>query len=137
MDKVSNYISISYAILLFVGGLIGFLKAHSKPSLITGALSCLIVLVAWQLGSKKPKAGYLFIASTSLMLSMFFLIRFAETQAFMPGGLMLILSTITFAIAGRGYIVYRPEIIDEKEESGFADEEDPNQQKEQVSTKNA
>lgn len=112
MDKLSSFIVISYSVLLFVGGLIGFLKAHSQASLITGTISALIVVVAWQLSIKRPKGAHLFIASLSLILSMFFLRRFVISQNFMPGGLMLILSTITLVASSRGYMICRKAALD-------------------------
>ena len=117
MDKISSFISIAYAVLLFTGGLIGFITGHSAASLTTGTLSALIVIVAWQLSVKLPRAGYLFVASISLVLCMFFLQRFAVTHSFMPGGLMLVLSTITLVASTTGSITYTLKLKREKQEA--------------------
>lgn len=124
MDKLSGFIVISYSILLFIGGLIGFLTVRSVASLATGSLSCLIVLVAWQLSIKRPKAAHLFIASLSLILSMFFLKRFSVSQSFMPGGLMLILSTITLVASSRGYMICRKAALDAGKHEDHEEHED-------------
>jgi uncharacterized membrane protein (UPF0136 family) len=118
MPSLINFITITYAIMLFIGGLIGFFKAHSTASLLTGTISSVIVISAWQLCSKKPRAGYLFISAISLILFMFFLIRFTKSYAFMPGGLMLILSTITLLASTMGYFEVNkgPQTNEEDEE---------------------
>ncbi len=98
MSSLLNFMTIFYAIMLFVGGGIGYIKAHSKLSLITGSISCLFVLLALKIQEKNPKSGFLFLASISLVLSVFFLKRFLKAYAFMPGGLMFILSLLIFVV---------------------------------------
>jgi uncharacterized membrane protein (UPF0136 family) len=95
MDKFSKLISLIYGVMLIPGGVMGFLKAHSKMSLITGAVSGLIVLLSCKINSK---SSYLYVSAISLVLAGFFSYRFAHSHAFMPAGLMLILSTTTFCI---------------------------------------
>ena len=95
MDKFSNLISLIYGVMLILGGLMGFLKAHSKISLITGAISGLIILASCKM---KSKSSYLYVSAISLVLAGFFSYRFAHSHALMPAGLMLILSTTTFCV---------------------------------------
>ena len=95
MDKFSKLVSLIYGVMLILGGVMGFLKAHSKVSLITGAISGLIVLLSCKI---KSKSSYLYVSAVSLILAGFFSLRFAHSHAFMPAGLMLILSTTTFCI---------------------------------------
>lgn len=104
MDKLSNLTSNIYSFLLIIGGVMGFVKAHSKMSLLTGLVSGLAILLATKVGVNNPKAAYLFIASISLVLAMFFSMKFAATHALMPAGLMLILSTLTYVLVARGWI---------------------------------
>ena len=98
MDKMSNLASNVYGLLLGVGGIMGYVKAHSKWSLITGIMSWIVILVACNVGSKDAKSGYLFIATLCLILSNFFSLRFGETHAFMPAGFMLIASVLTYFV---------------------------------------
>jgi uncharacterized membrane protein (UPF0136 family) len=79
-----------YIVLLVIGGLIGFLKAKSKISLITSvafaivlsicALDILPIEVSWGILS---------------FLALFFLIRFLKNKKFMPGGMMTLLTFAT------------------------------------------
>lgn len=104
MNQISSAISNLYAILLVLGGIMGFIKAHSRMSLITGVISGILVFLACKIGEKKPKEGYLFVSAVSLVLSIFFASRFSHTHAFMPSGLMLILSVTTFAVVGLSWL---------------------------------
>lgn len=107
MNQVSSIISNIYSALLILGGIMGFVKAHSKMSLITGIVSGALVFLACKIGAKKPKEGYLFVAAISLVLAIFFSMRFASSHAFMPSGLMLILSTTTFAVVGLSFLKHK------------------------------
>ena len=104
MNQASYIISNIYAALLIIGGVMGFVKVHSKMSLLTGTISGILVFLACRFGVKKPKEGYLFVAAISLILAIFFSLRFTGTHAFMPAGLMLILSTTTFAVVGLSFL---------------------------------
>lgn len=107
MNQVSYIISNIYAALLVIGGVMGFVKAHSKISLMTGIVSGILVFLACKFGTQKPKEGYLFVAAISLVLAIFFSLRFTATHAFMPAGLMLILSTTTFAVVGLSFLKHK------------------------------
>ena len=104
MDKLSSFLCNIYALALFAGGIIGFIKAHSKYSLIMGIASSILIFLALKVGSNNYKAGYLFASSISLILATFFSVRFAATHSFMPAGLMLILSTLTYVSVARGWL---------------------------------
>jgi uncharacterized membrane protein (UPF0136 family) len=79
-----------YIVLLVLGGLMGFLKAKSKMSLITSvafgtvlafcALDRLRIEIAW---------GVL------AFLALFFVMRFMKGKKFMPNGMMSLLTIVT------------------------------------------
>lgn len=104
MNKTSTLTSIVYGSFLVFGGIMGFIGAHSKISLIAGILSGLLVLLSCKVGATNSKAGYLFIASISLVLAEFFLMRFTSSFQFMPAGLMLLLSTITYVVVAMDWL---------------------------------
>ena len=91
-----------YAVLVGGGGLFGYLKAKSLPSLMMGGISFLALLAAgYGLGMGKSWAEPLALAFAFVLL-VFFSIRYAKSspRAFMPGGLMAILSILTiFGVA--------------------------------------
>ncbi len=86
-----------YAMLVGAGGLFGYVKAKSLPSLIMGSLSFLVLLAAgYGLGMGKAWGLPLALA-LALVLLVFFSLRYFKSspRAFMPGGLMAILSLLT------------------------------------------
>ena len=92
-DKISIVLWI-YIVLLLAGGLMGFIKAGSKISLITSAaFAALLALCA--LNIIKP----FWIANIIVgALVLVFGMRFAKGKKFMPSGLMLALSTIMLLV---------------------------------------
>ena len=94
---IAAYIVTVYAVLVVVGGLIGYLKAKSLPSLIAGTLSFLALLAAAH-GMRTGEAwGMPLAIALALFLLVFFSLRYVKSspRAFMPGGLMAILSLFT------------------------------------------
>jgi uncharacterized membrane protein (UPF0136 family) len=77
-----------YIVLLLAGGLMGFLKAGSKISLITSAAFAL-PLALCALGIVSP----FYIADILIgILALVFVVRYAKGKKFMPSGLMVVLS---------------------------------------------
>jgi uncharacterized membrane protein (UPF0136 family) len=83
-----------YIILLVIGGLIGYLKAGSKVSLImsvgfAGALALCAAHVVF----------YPYVADILLVaLLIVFALRLTKTKKFMPGGLLLVLTIVALAL---------------------------------------
>mgnify|MGYP002777067552 CR=1 FL=1 len=102
MVAIASWCLLLYAVLLIVGGMLGYLKAQSKPSLISGLISGMALLLAWFITLQSYAAGMTFATVLAIALLIVFLIRFRKTKAFMPAGLMAILSLVfagIFAIA--------------------------------------
>src|SRR3954462_6834363 len=82
-----------YAILLAVGGIMGFVKARSRPSLIAGVVSAIAALVALGLSTMGNPLGRPLGLLLAVFLFVFFGYRFAlRGRVFMPSGLMAVVS---------------------------------------------
>ena len=86
-----------YILLLLVGGLIGFLKAGSKVSLITSAVSAAALIVTNIPGLLEP--GLARGAADVIMAALLvvFAIRLGKTKKFIPSGLMLVITALALA----------------------------------------
>ena len=89
-----------YAVLLAVGGAIGYLKAGSRPSLWAGLGSALASLVALLISVQNARWGMGLAALIALLLAGFFGYRFlVKTRKFMPAGLLAVLSVVMLVLA--------------------------------------
>jgi uncharacterized membrane protein (UPF0136 family) len=84
-----------YAALIIVGGIFGFVKAKSPPSLIMGGIGGLALIAAGYALGHGLAWGLPLALVLSAALLVFFSLRYSRTRAFMPGGLMAILSLLT------------------------------------------
>lgn len=87
-----------FGVLVLGGGTAGYLKANSLISLGSGCvIGILAFIFSYGISQNYPKALY-----SALILvfatGVFFAYRWYTTGSFMPGGLMCIVSLITFAI---------------------------------------
>jgi uncharacterized membrane protein (UPF0136 family) len=87
-----------YIVLLLVGGLIGFLKAGSKVSLITSAVSAAALILTAIPGLFAPGLGRSLADIIMAALLVVFAIRLAKTRKFMPSGLMLVITVLALAL---------------------------------------
>jgi uncharacterized membrane protein (UPF0136 family) len=83
-----------YIVLLIIGGLIGYLKAKSKVSLImSAAFAAALSLCAAGIVFKDYMADILLA-----LLIVVFAMRVVKTKKFMPGGLMLVITILALAL---------------------------------------
>jgi uncharacterized membrane protein (UPF0136 family) len=95
--QFENIVFWSYVILLLVGGLIGFFKAHSKVSLITSAVSAALLILT-HIGIFEPSFGRKLAAIIMVVLLVVFAMRLAKSKKFIPSGLMLVLTVVVLAM---------------------------------------
>jgi uncharacterized membrane protein (UPF0136 family) len=88
-----------YAVLLAIGGLIGYFKAGSRPSLIAGLLSSVAAFTALGLSMSDSRWGVPLGLVLSVVLFILFAYRYAaKTGKFMPSGLLAVLSLVVLAV---------------------------------------
>lgn len=85
---------IVYGVLTIVGGLIGYFKAGSAISAISGGIAGILLLVAAWLLPGNQLAGLLIALIVSLFLVGRFLPKFIGTGKVMPAGMMSLLSIV-------------------------------------------
>ena len=83
-----------YIVLLVVGGLIGFLKAGSKVSLITAVTAAALLSLCAARVIFQYYVADIILAGLLVMFGW----RLTETKKFMPNGLMLILTLAALAL---------------------------------------
>ncbi len=90
--------TIIYAILLLLGGIMGYVSAKSKPSLISGVISGLLLFVTIILQLQQIALGLILAKIITGFLVLVFMIRLWKTRKFMPAGLMLVVSVAILVI---------------------------------------
>jgi len=88
-----------YAVLLGAGGLVGYLRAGSRASLIAGSISAVLALTALWLSMSYKNWGVALGLILSISLFILFGYRYAvKTRKFMPSGLLAIASLVVLAV---------------------------------------
>jgi uncharacterized membrane protein (UPF0136 family) len=96
--KIPGVIGVIYGALILVGGALGYLTAGSLVSaLARGGCGMGIVLSGWAM-LKGKSAGWYATLAMAAVLTAFFGARFWQGGAFMPTGLMAVLSLLTVAL---------------------------------------
>jgi uncharacterized membrane protein (UPF0136 family) len=83
-----------YALLVAGGGVMGYLKVHSKMSLISGLVSGGLLIVAFAVSLSNLASGLMASCGIAIALTVVFALRFQKTQKFMPAGLLAGVSAI-------------------------------------------
>ena len=93
MPNIKIYF-IVFGLLTIAGGIMGYVKAGSAPSIIAGSISGILLIIAAWLIPQNQFAGLLMSGVVSLLLIGYFLPKFLRTHAIMPAGVMSLLSII-------------------------------------------
>lgn len=88
---IGQIATIVTAIFVAVGGIIGFKKAGSKPSLIAGVVSGVVLGICFGVSYVQPLWGLGAALFTLIVLQGVFGVRVKKTKKFMPAGMMLII----------------------------------------------
>ena len=86
-----------YILLLLVGGMIGFLKAGSKISLITSSIAAAALVITAIPGLLATGLARGMADAVMAALIVVFAIRLSKTKKFMPSGMMLVVTAVALA----------------------------------------
>jgi uncharacterized membrane protein (UPF0136 family) len=92
--KVGQVVLVVYALLMLVGGVIGYRAAGSTSSLAAGLGSAVLLAVAWAISRSHPAEGFWTGATVAAGLSILFAYRLLKTGKPMPSGGLLALSLL-------------------------------------------
>jgi len=88
-----------FAVLTILGGIMGYVKAKSVISIVSGTISGVILIVASLLLPVHPISSGVTGLCVSVLLAGKFVPDFVHKKAFVPGGLMAILSVASIIIS--------------------------------------
>ncbi len=86
-----------YALLIFIGGIIGYFVANSLISLIVSSMFALSLMICTALVWKGSLTAYHIATTLTFLLFAFFSYRFFLTYKLAPAGIMAVLSGCLFA----------------------------------------
>jgi uncharacterized membrane protein (UPF0136 family) len=87
-----------FALLTIVGGVMGYVKAKSVISIVSGTISGVILIVASCLLPERPILAGVIALCVSVLLAGKFVPDFVHKKAFVPGGLMAFLSLASIVL---------------------------------------
>ena len=90
--------TILYGLLASFGGIFGYTKAKSKPSLISGCISGALLLISAFMQLQDIFLGLIIAKVVTTLLICVFTIRLIKTKKAMPGALMLTTGIITLIV---------------------------------------
>jgi uncharacterized membrane protein (UPF0136 family) len=85
---------IIFGLLTIAGGVVGYVKAGSLPSIIAGSITGVLLLVAAFVMPEHRVAGIATALIVSLLLAAYFGRKYLSTGAVMPAGIMSVLSIL-------------------------------------------
>ena len=90
----AGFYLIFFGVVTIAGGVMGFLKAKSKASLIAGSISGVLLVAAGLLARQGNRNGHILGLVVAVALLGRFGVVFAKTRAMVPAGIMSLLSAI-------------------------------------------
>ncbi|MDZ8227374.1 TMEM14 family protein [Nostoc sp. ChiVER01] len=96
--NLSIIAAFAYGILAIAGGIIGYIQARSKVSLVSGSISGLLLVLAAYFQLQGQSWGSILAVIVTGVLVVVFAVRLAKTRKFMPAGLMTILGMVTLGV---------------------------------------
>jgi uncharacterized membrane protein (UPF0136 family) len=98
VTEIAKYSVLILSVLMAVGGIMGFKKAKSKPSLIAGVGSAIGLAACFAFSLSNPSYGLVGAAIITAILEFVFGVRLAKTKKFMPAGMLVVVNGIVMTI---------------------------------------
>ena len=102
LEIAKNYYFV-FGGLTIVGGIMGFVKKTSYVSLLAGALSGVMLLIAALWIKDKPQNGLMLGGGVSVALAGYFIYVFLKKHNWMPGGMMVVLSVVGLIVTALAF----------------------------------
>ncbi|MCG3148044.1 MAG: hypothetical protein PCFJNLEI_01486 [Verrucomicrobiae bacterium] len=93
-------VAIVYGLLVLAGGLLGYRKARSAPSLVAGLVFGLALIACGFYMWHGDRIGLKVAFGLAVALLVVMGIRFAKGRKFMPAGLVTVLSLVAAVVFG-------------------------------------
>ncbi|MBI1977737.1 MAG: TMEM14 family protein [Candidatus Omnitrophica bacterium] len=100
MINISTIVVFLYGLFALVGGMIGYVKAKSKASLIAGSVSGIILIGCAYGFTQGVRGAYWISLVVAIVLGVRFLKKWFVTKRVMPELLMVIFSALTLFFVG-------------------------------------
>src|SRR4051794_38182416 len=88
-----------FGIVTIAGGVVGFVKAKSRASLVAGSIAGVLLLIAGYLVRRQVHPGVILGLLVSTALAGRFGVAFAKSRKVMPAGVILVLSVGAIALS--------------------------------------
>lgn len=88
--------ALGYGTLTLIGGIMGYVKAKSQASLISGLVSGSLLILAGTAQLMGQSWGLILAAAISAALAIVFVVRLVKTRKFMPAGMLILASLVSF-----------------------------------------
>jgi uncharacterized membrane protein (UPF0136 family) len=96
--SLSIIATFAYGILAIAGGIIGYIQARSRVSLLSGGISGFLLILAAYFQLQGQTWGSILAVLVTAVLVVVFAFRLAKTRKFMPAGLMTILGMLALVV---------------------------------------
>ena len=95
---VTKAFYLIFALLTIMGGIMGYVKAKSVASIVSGSISGIVLVAASLLLPARPIPSGVLALCVSVLLAGKFVPDFIQKKAIVPGGLMALLSLASIVI---------------------------------------
>lgn len=92
LDILATYL---YGVLALAGGILGYTKAGSTTSLVSGVISGILLIISGVAQQQGMGWGLPVATIVAIVLVVVFAVRLAKTRKFMPAGLMVVAGVLT------------------------------------------